>query len=101
MKGVFFLGNQRFETREMELPPLGPRDVLVRNEAAGVCGTDVHIYHGEKGSADVTPPVVLGHEYAGIVEQIGSEVTTVRPGDAVTVDPNIYCGQCPACRMGM
>ena len=100
MKGVFFLGNQRFETREAELKPLGPRDVLVRNEAAGVCGTDIHIYHGEKGSADVTPPVVLGHEYAGIVEQVGAEVTTVRPGDAVTVDPNIYCGQCPACRMG-
>ena len=38
MKGVFFLGNQRFESREVELPPLGPRDVLVRNEAAGVCG---------------------------------------------------------------
>ena len=100
MMGVFFLGNQRFETREAELKPLGPRDVLVRNEAAGVCGTDIHIYHGEKGSADVTPPVVLGHEYAGIVEQVGAEVTTVRPGDAVTVDPNIYCGQCPACRMG-
>jgi len=100
MRGTFFLGNKTFETREMELPPLGPRDVLVRNEAAGVCGTDVHIYHGDKGSADVTPPVVLGHEYSGIVEAVGSEVTTVKVGDPVTIDPNMYCGQCPACRMG-
>lgn len=100
MKGSFFLGNGRFEVREKEIPALGPRDVLIRNMAAGVCGTDVHIYHGEEGSAAVTPPVVLGHEYAGLVEAVGGEVTAVSVGDHVTVDPNMYCGQCPNCRAG-
>lgn len=100
MKGTFFLGNSTFETREAELPKLGPLDVLIRNEAAGICGTDVHIYHGEKGPTDITPPVILGHEYAGTVMEIGCDVTTCKVGDKVTVDPNMYCGLCPACRMG-
>ena len=103
MRGSFFLGaNQdtKFEIREMPRPDLGPHDVLVKNMACGICGTDVHIYHGEEGSAAVTPPVVLGHEYSGIVEQIGSEVTVVKPGDHVTIDPNMYCGICRSCRMG-
>ena len=63
----------------MEFAPLGGHDVLVRNKACGICGTDVHIYHGEKGSADVTPPVVLGHEFAGVVVEVGAEVTAVSP----------------------
>lgn len=100
MKGNFFLGNSSFELRDMEFGPLGPHDVKIRNMAAGICGTDIHIYHGEKGSADVTPPVVLGHEYSGIVEETGACVTTVQAGDHVTVDPNIYCGVCDFCRNG-
>lgn len=100
MKGSFFLGNGRFEVREKQLGALGARDVLIRNMAAGVCGTDVHIYHGEEGSAAVTPPVILGHEYAGLVEAVGEAVTAVAVGDRVTVDPNMYCGQCPYCRAG-
>ena len=50
----------------------------MRNKAAGICGTDIHIYHGEKGSADVKPPVVLGHEYTGEVVAVGASVTTVK-----------------------
>lgn len=100
MIGNFFLGNGKFEVREMTFGEPGPHDVFVKNMACGICGTDVHIYHGEKGSADVTPPVVLGHEYSGVVEKIGSEVTTVKVGDCVTIDPNIYCGKCYHCRKG-
>ncbi len=100
MKGNFFLGNGKFEVRDLGNLIPGPNDVLIRNMAAGVCGTDVHIYHGEEGSAAVTPPVVLGHEYSGVVEQVGSEVTAVKVGDHVTVDPNMYCGQCEYCRSG-
>lgn len=103
MKGEFFLGadkEQKFEMREMVFKQLGPHDVLVKNMSCGICGTDVHIYHGEKGSAAVNPPVVLGHEFAGIVEQVGAEVTVVKPGDHVTLDPNMYCGLCRPCRMG-
>ena len=100
MKGNFFLGNGRFEVREMHFGEPAAHEVFIRNMAAGICGTDVHIYHGHKGSAEVTPPVVLGHEYSGVVEAVGSEVTSVRPGDCVTVDPNIYCGRCRYCRNG-
>lgn len=100
MRGNYFLGNQHFEIRENELAALGPHDVLIRNMAAGICGTDVHIYHGEEGSAAVTPPVILGHEYSGIVEAIGECVDTVCVGDHVTIDPNMYCNKCDFCRAG-
>ena len=103
MKGNFFLGadkEQKFEMREMDLHELGPHDVLVKNMACGICGTDVHIYHGGEGSAKVEPPVVLGHEFSGIVEAVGSEVTVVKPGDHIACDPNKYCGLCRPCRMG-
>lgn len=103
MKGSFFLGADqaaKFEIREMTFSELGPHDVLVRNMACGICGTDVHIYHGEEGSAAVTPPVVLGHEFSGIVEKVGDAVSIVKPGDHVTLDPNMYCGTCRSCRMG-
>ena len=100
MKGNFFLGNKTFEVREMSFAQPGPHEVLVKNMAAGICGTDVHIYHGEKGATEVNPPVVLGHEYAGVVEAVGEGVTAVQPGDCVTIDPNIYCGKCYHCRKG-
>ncbi len=100
MKGNFFLGDGKFEVREMTFGQPGPHEVFVKNMACGICGTDVHIYHGEKGSAEVTPPVVLGHEYSGQVMAVGSEVTAVRVGDCVTIDPNIYCGKCYHCRKG-
>ncbi len=103
MTGMFFLGadkDTKFELREMDFPVLAPHEVLVENMACGVCGTDVHIYLGEPGSAEVTPPVVLGHEYAGIVRAVGEAVTTVKPGDHVALDPNMYCGICRPCRMG-
>lgn len=103
MKGSFFLGagqKPAFELRELQLPALPDDGVLVRNMACGVCGTDVHIYHGEQGSAPVTPPVVLGHEFSGIVERVGASVRSVKPGDHVALDPNMYCGKCRACRMG-
>ncbi len=100
MKATYFLGNGRFETREEPIPACGEDDVLVKVAACGICGTDVHIYHGDKGSAEVTPPVVLGHELAGTVEAVGAKVTAFRPGDHVTVDPNAYCGKCHYCRIG-
>ena len=100
MRANYFLGKQQFEVRETEIPSIGPKDVLVKVAACGICGTDVHIYHGDKGSADVTPPVVLGHELAGVVEAVGADVTAVQVGDHVSVDPNIYCGKCHYCQIG-
>ncbi len=100
MKANYFLGNHSFELRNIDIPAIGSTDVLVRVAACGICGTDVHIYHGDKGSAEVTPPVVLGHELAGVVEAAGSDVTTLQVGDHVSVDPNIYCGKCHYCQIG-
>ena len=100
MKASYFLGKGSFEVRQApELHP-GPGEVVIKNMVCGVCGTDVHIFHGEPGSADVNPPVVLGHEYSGEVVKVGEGVTALKPGDHVTVDPNIYCGECVYCRNG-
>lgn len=100
MKGNYYLGDQKFEMRQLPEHPLGSGEVLIKVEACGICGTDVHIYHGSKGSAEVHPPVILGHELAGQVVEIGGGVDRVAVGDHVTVDPNIYCGKCHFCQMG-
>lgn len=100
MKGTYFLGDKKFETRELETHDLADNEVLVEVKACGVCGTDVHIYHGDKGSAAVNPPVVLGHEISGVVTEIGKAVTKVKVGDHVALDPNMYCNHCHYCRIG-
>ncbi len=100
MKGTYFLGEGSFETRQMPEHPLAENEVLIKVAACGVCGTDVHIYHGDKGSASVTPPVVLGHELSGTIAAVGSKVKKLRIGDHVSVDPNMYCGECHYCAIG-
>lgn len=100
MIGAYFLGNQCIETRPLVLPEPGEGQVLVKVSACGVCGTDVHIYHGGKGSAEVVPPVILGHEFSGHIVKLGSGVIGLEEGQLITVDPNIYCGKCRPCRQG-
>ena len=100
MKASRFLGNKTFAVTDLPTPHVGPGELVLRNQVCGVCGTDVHIYHGEPGSADVNPPVVLGHEYSGEVVEVGEGVTGFAVGDHVTVDPNIYCGHCAYCQNG-
>lgn len=84
-------------TREVDKPKPGPNDLVVRVEACGVCGTDRHLLHGE---FPCTPPVTLGHEFSGIVEEMGASVTGFKAGDRVTGDPNIACGNCTHCTDG-
>lgn len=86
-----------FFVRTVEKPEPGPDDLLVRIEAAGICGTDRHLFHGE---FPCRPPVTLGHEFSGIVEAVGKAVIDVRPGMRITGDPNIHCGRCAQCRRG-
>lgn len=100
MKAALFTGLKRIEIRDIPIPTPKSNEVLIKNKVCGVCGTDVHIYHGEPGSAEVSPPVVLGHEFSGEITALGSAVTGLKVGDHVTVDPNIYCGVCEACRRG-
>ncbi|MDR1253316.1 MAG: alcohol dehydrogenase catalytic domain-containing protein [Treponema sp.] len=84
---------------DVEPPKLeGPKDVLVKMQAAGICGSDVHIYHGTSPVA--TYPRVMGHEIVGIVAETGKEVTRVKPGDPVIVDQIVNCGECYPCKIG-
>lgn len=90
-------GVKEFEIQDLPTPEIQPNEVLINTAYAGVCGTDHDLYAGRPGSAAAVPPIVLGHENSGVVAAIGSEVTGVKVGDRVAVDPNIYCGQCEYC----
>src|SRR6266478_5924767 len=85
----------RVETAREPRPESG--DVVVRIVAAGLCGTDYRIWTGER---PVAYPRVMGHELVGHVEAVASDVTCVRSGDRVVVEPNYACGRCPLCREG-
>jgi L-iditol 2-dehydrogenase len=80
---------------------VAPDEVLVRVEAVGICGTDLHYYRGENaGYASIPPGFVMGHEFAGRVEAAGSAVSELRPGDCVALDPAIACERCESCLRG-
>ncbi|MCT3597819.1 zinc-dependent alcohol dehydrogenase family protein [Levilactobacillus brevis] len=98
MKALFLTGTKQFEMQDVTTPTVKDDEVLVNTAYAGICGTDRALYAGLPGSADAVPPIVLGHENSGIVAAIGRNVTNVKVGDRVTVDPNIYCGECEYCR---
>lgn len=84
-----------------EPEPWAPRDVVIRVGGAGVCATDLHAQDGLMEPAGLTLPIVLGHENAGWVHAVGSDVTTVKPGDAVLVYPAYSCGLCINCRRAL
>ena len=83
MKSAVFYGTHDLRIEERALPTVGEQDLLIRVMACGVCGTDVHIYEGDKGAADCKPDTVLGHEFSGVVEQVGAKVEGWKPGDRV------------------
>ncbi len=92
-------GDLRVEERPMPEP--GPREVLVEIAAVGVCGSDVHYYeHGRIGPFVVREPLILGHESAGRVVELGSEASRHAVGDRVTLEPGVPCGRCRECRAG-
>jgi S-(hydroxymethyl)glutathione dehydrogenase/alcohol dehydrogenase len=97
-KAAVFRGpGQPLEVREIDLDEPGPRDVLVRMAAVGICGTDLHSIRGEWTRPT---PIVLGHEGAGVVEAVGEEVRAVRSGDEVVLSWAPACGECVDCRRG-
>lgn len=100
MKAAVLLEQEHMVCTDKESPNLKPDEVLIKVRSCGICGTDQHIYHGHPGSAEVQPPIVLGHELAGEVVLVGSNVETLSTGNRVSVDPNIYCGSCEYCRTG-
>src|SRR5262249_11092377 len=83
------------------VPSIGPTDVLVRVQAASICGTDLHIYGWDRWSQGrIKPPVTLGHEVCGVVERGGREVEGSRPGDFGSAEMHVNCGHCHQCRVG-
>lgn len=101
MKSAVFYGKHDMRVEDSAMPKVGAEDVLIQVKACGICGTDVHIYEGDKGAAEVTPPTILGHKFSGVVAEIGANVTGVKVGDRVCIDPNCYCGKCDFCRNGI
>ncbi len=86
---------------EVPVPVPGPRDVLVRVEAASVCGTDLHIFRWDDwASSRVVPPLTLGHEFAGTVVEAGADVRAAAVGDFVSAESHVTCGTCFHCRTG-
>ena len=98
MKSLVLQGIKDLAVQDYEVPEIKSDEVLVHTAFAGICGTDKALYAGLPGSASAVPPIVLGHENSGVVAKVGANVTNVKVGDRVTVDPNIYCGQCKYCR---
>jgi len=89
------------QIESVPVPEVGHGDVLVRVKAASICGTDLHIYGWDRWSQGrIKPPVTLGHEFCGVVERVGAEVTAVRPGDFVSAEMHVNCGHCHQCRLG-
>ena len=83
------------------VPAIGAADVLVRVKTASICGTDLHIYGWDRWSQGrIKPPVTLGHEFCGLVERVGEEVTAVMAGDFVSAEMHVNCGHCHQCRLG-
>ncbi|TCR70202.1 L-idonate 5-dehydrogenase [Bosea sp. BK604] len=102
MRAVVIHSEKDLRVEETTAPELGPLDVRVKIEAGGICGSDLHYYlHGGFGTIRVREPLILGHEIAGTVEAVGGEVSRVRPGDRVAVNPSRACGRCRYCQMGL
>jgi L-idonate 5-dehydrogenase len=101
MKAAIIHAPRDLRIEDANVPALGPRDVKVRIRAGGICGSDLHYYlHGGFGAIRLQQPMILGHEIAGEVMEVGAEVTRVRPGARVAVNPSQPCGHCRFCLNG-
>ena len=99
MKALLYTEPYTLQYTDVPNPKIGDDDVLIRVKACGICGSDVQGYTGKTGRR--LPPLVMGHEAAGVVAQTGKNVTDFAAGDRVCFDSTVYCNQCPACRQGL
>lgn len=98
MKAALFKGKGHVSIRDVDMPSIeNPTDAIVKVIATSICGTDLHMYHGK---TPFEKDHILGHEFVGIVEQVGEEVTSIKPGDRVVGTSSIACGVCFYCKMG-
>src|SRR2546430_2177950 len=98
MKALLLSSYKNLELADLPAPSPAPDEVLIRVAACGICGSDVHGYDGSSGRR--IPPIVMGHEAAGVIAAVGSAVENFSSGDRVTFDSTVYCGECPNCRRG-
>src|SRR5215471_6852430 len=96
MKALLLSEYGHLEVTDLPVPTLRPDELLVQVAACGICGSDVHGYDGSTGRR--IPPIVMGHEAAGVVSAVGEGVTGFAPGDRITFDSTVYCGQCEFCQ---
>lgn len=98
MKALLLTEYKNLEVTDCPEPQIGDEEVLIRVRACGICGSDVHGYDGSSGRR--IPPLIMGHEAAGVVAKVGKNVSRFQEGDRVTFDSTVYCGKCWYCRRG-
>ena len=98
MRALLLEKYNELKLKDVPIPEFGHEDVLIRVKACGICGSDVHGYDGSTGRR--IPPLIMGHEAAGIVHSAGRDVKSFKPGDRVTFDSTISCGMCRFCAAG-
>jgi L-iditol 2-dehydrogenase len=98
MKRATMTAPGQIEISEASAPAPGPGEVLLRIMRIGVCGSDIHVFHGKHPYTSY--PVVQGHEFSALVEAVGPNVVGIAPGDKVTAMPQVVCGKCPPCVRG-
>lgn len=98
MKALILTEYKNLVIDDVSAPKIAPAEVLVRVKSCGICGSDIHGFDGSSGRR--IPPVIMGHEASGVIEEVGAIVNRFRPGDRVTFDSMISCGCCNFCRLG-
>jgi len=98
MRRAMLVEPEQFVLQEVPIPEPGPAEVILEVERVGICGSDVHIYHGL--SPRTRPPLVLGHEFSGTIHSVGTGVRGFKVSDRVAAEPLIECGRCTYCRSG-
>lgn len=98
MKALLLSNYKELNVTDFDKPEVGDLDVLVQVKACGICGSDIHGYDGSSGRR--IPPLIMGHEAAGVVAEVGTSVTNFKQGDTVTFDSTVSCGNCFYCQKG-
>jgi len=98
MRAAVWYGGKDIRIEDLPRPAVAAKEVLIRVKAAGICGSELHAYEGL--SKRRTPPLVMGHEFSGVVEEVGERATGLTPGDRVAMQPVVPCGACEQCLSG-
>ena len=99
MKQSIMIEPGKIEFRQVKKPPITDHEVLMQTKRIGICGSDIHVFHGLHPYTSY--PIVQGHEVAGVVAEVGKAVEGIAVGDKVTFTPQVVCGECYPCRHGM